>query len=86
MYTKCIYVCSISKDFQDIILIKLWNPLVQHKQSIPICYAQYLQNIYCEIINNRGVLILADLVFHFKNENRNPSKYNFPIDCLKPRI
>ena len=39
--------------------------------------------MYCEIIINRGVVSLADFVVHLKHENKNPTKYNFPIDyCL----
>ena len=45
---------------------------------------------YCKVIINRGVLIFADFVVHSNHENKNSTKYNFPIDCYlyrwKPRI
>jgi len=45
---------------------------------------------YCEVIINHGVLIFADFVVDLNHENKNPTKYYFPIDCcmycLKPRI
>ena len=40
--------------------------------------------LFCEIIINRGVLILVDFVafvVHVKLKNQDPTKYNFPIDC-----
>ena len=46
----------------------------------------YLHTEYCEIVNNHGVLIFADFEVHLNHETKNPTKYNFPIDCLKPRI
>jgi len=36
---------------------------------------------YCEIIINRGVLIFADFIVHLNNENKHPTKCNFPINC-----
>jgi len=37
----------------------------------------------CEVIFNYGVLIFADFVVHSNHENKNQTKYNFPIDrCL----
>ena len=32
------------------------------------------------MIFNRGVLIFADFVVHINHENKNLTKYNFPID------
>jgi hypothetical protein len=36
---------------------------------------------YCEVIINHGVLIFADFVVDLNHENKNPTKYYFPIDC-----
>ena len=36
--------------------------------------------MYCEIIINHGVLIFADFIVYL-HENKNLTKYNFPIDC-----
>jgi hypothetical protein len=36
---------------------------------------------YCEIIINRGFLIFADFVVHLNPENKNPTQYNYRIDC-----
>jgi hypothetical protein len=36
---------------------------------------------YCEIIINRGVLIFTDFMVLLNHENKNPTKYNFLIDC-----
>jgi len=36
--------------------------------------------MYCEIIINRGVLIFVNFLVHLNHENKNPMKYNFPID------
>ena len=35
----------------------------------------------CEILINRRVLIFAAFIVHLNHENKNPIKYNFPIDC-----
>lgn len=40
-----------------------------------------VQNLYCEFIVNRGVLIFADFVVHLNHEIKNPAKYNFLNDC-----
>jgi hypothetical protein len=36
--------------------------------------------MYCEIIIIRVVLIFTDFVVHLNHENKNKTKYNFPID------
>ena len=45
---------------------------------------------YCEIIVNRGVVFYVDFVVYLNHEHKNPTKYNFPMNCclwfLKPRI
>ena len=33
------------------------------------------------LLINHGNLIFADFVVHLNRENKNPTKYNFPIDC-----
>ena len=36
---------------------------------------------YYEIRINRGILIFVDFVVNLNHENKNPTKYNFSIDC-----
>jgi len=36
--------------------------------------------MYCEIFINLEVLIFMDFVVHLNHENKNLTKYNFPID------
>ena len=36
-------------------------------------------NLKC--YNNRGALIFAEFVILLHHENKNPTKYHFPIDC-----
>jgi hypothetical protein len=39
-----------------------------------------LRYIHYEIINKRWVLIFVNFVVHLNHENKNPTKYNLPID------
>jgi hypothetical protein len=56
----------------------MYDVNTKEEKNITIFY----QNRYCEIIINRAVLIfVANLVVHLNHENKNPTKYNFPINC-----
>jgi hypothetical protein len=73
-----------------------WEKLNAPDAKMHHCYidvyllCQVIMIYYCEIIINRGVLIFADFLVHLNHENKNLTKYSFPIDCwmkcLKPRI
>jgi hypothetical protein len=41
----------------------------------------FCASVYCQIIINCGVLIFTDFMVHLNDENKNPTKYNVPIDC-----
>jgi hypothetical protein len=43
----------------------------------------FCASVYCQIFINCGVLIFTDFMVHLNDENKNPTKYNVPIDsCM----
>jgi hypothetical protein len=67
-----------------------WASLTLYISSLLTDVMYFSDMRYCEVIINHGVLIFADFVVDLNHENKNPTKYYFPIDCcmycLKPRI